>query len=77
MILKIIYNHIDMAYWLLNKKSNEPKVFGSLPPLVEYTGLDYDSLQHIFSRKKETDYENYDFRICRVEIESGGKKVLK
>lgn len=63
-----------MPYWILNKQTNEPKVFGSLPPVSKYTGISKNQLRVVFSDKKKTEFENDEFRICRLEMERGGGK---
>ena len=63
-----------MAFWVLNKQTGEPKVFGSLPLVSEYTGIKYRALLSVFSERKRTELDNIDFRICKVEFIRGGKK---
>lgn len=62
-----------MAFWILNKKTGEPKIMGSLPLVSEYTGLKYRNLQREFSEIKRTEFENEDFRICKTPLIRGGK----
>jgi len=67
-----------MAYWFLNKKTNEPRIFGSLPVMCEdITELDKNSLEYHFSRLKNEEFENDNFRIVKKKYESGGKNRLK
>jgi len=62
-----------MPYWFLNKQTNEARVFGSRSPIVECTDLTENELNHAFSRKKQSEYENEKYRIVRVNLERGGK----
>tara|TARA_R110000851_G_scaffold67470_1_gene152449 strand:+ start:427 stop:633 length:207 start_codon:yes stop_codon:yes gene_type:complete len=66
-----------MAFWILNKQTGEPKVYGSLPLVSEYTSLNYKSLLYIFSQKGDSEFENDDYRICKVEYERGGKGSIR
>ena len=64
-----------MAYWFLNKKTKEPRIFGSLPIMCEeITELDKQSLEYHFSRLKKEEFENDIYRIVKRNLERGGKK---
>jgi hypothetical protein len=62
-----------MPYWFLNKQTRKARVFGSRSPIVECTDLTENELNHAFSRKKQSEYENEKYRIVRVDLERGGK----
>jgi hypothetical protein len=66
-----------MPYTVIKKDLSDAEIFGSLPPLCDYTGLEAHVLQHHFSRKKETEFENDQYKIFRRDIRSGGKKEYK
>lgn len=55
-------------YWVLDKKKDEPLIFGSIP-VMEKT-LDYKkrSLSIHFSEKKETSFIDENYRIERVDL---------
>ena len=56
-----------MQYWILNNKTNEPAICGNLLIVARYTGISHNSLLEHFSRKKEKEFNNDDFRICKLE----------
>ena len=57
-----------MAFWILNKKNNAPAICGSVKAVHEYTAINISSLYTCFSRKKLKEYENINFRICKIPI---------
>lgn len=62
-----------MAYIYLNKKTNQYRLFGSLPVMCKSCDLDYTHIQYAF-RDKKTEYETESVKIIKVELERGGKK---
>jgi hypothetical protein len=50
-----------------NKKIDEYFSFNNLARLSSETGIDYDSLKHQFSRKKETRLDHIEWTIVKVE----------
>lgn len=63
-----------MAYWILNKTTNEAKIKGCLPAVVVYTKIDKEKLKYVFSYKKELEFENDKFRIVRTDLERYKRK---
>lgn len=59
-------------YWYLNKKTGEPRIFGSLSVLCREIDISRQKLTYNFSQKKLDHYEDEDFRICRLSLETGG-----
>jgi hypothetical protein len=55
-------------YWVLNKKTDEPFVCGSIPVLAKLTGYEKRPLSVHFSEKKETSLNDENFRIERVDL---------
>ena len=57
-------------YWFLNKKTDEPMVFGSLPVLSKYLGYAKNdrTLSIHFSEKKKKNLITEDYRIERIEL---------
>lgn len=66
-----------MAYTVIKKDLSDAEIFGSLPPVSQYTGLTKNQLRVIFSNEKKTEFENDQFKIFRRDIRSGGKKEDK
>lgn len=76
------------AYWFLDKKTNEAKVFGSITAMASYIGsiegrkylLGKESVQgslnQQFSRNKLTEYEDERFRIVKGEVVHSKRVVL-
>ena len=44
-------------FWLLDKQTNTPGIFGSIKAICNHTDLKRDSLYTVFGRKKSTEYE--------------------
>ena len=64
-----------MAYILKIKETEQYRMFGSLPILCLNIGFDEKqkkSLSYVFSRKKETRFEDENFLIIKVKFERGG-----
>lgn len=64
-----------MAYILKIKETEQYRLFGSLPILCLNIGFDEKqkkSLSYVFSKKKETRFEDENFLIIKVEFERGG-----
>ena len=66
-----------MAFVVITKENNEVEVFGSLPPVSEYTGLTKNQLRVVFSNEKKFEFENDIYKIFRRDIRVGGKKENK
>ena len=62
-----------MPFWYLNKKTDKADIFGSLPILSAFTGLNLNKLREHFSRKKETVFVDDNHRIEKLDIKTGGK----
>lgn len=60
-----------MPYWFLNKETNEPRIFGSLPVMCEECGVPKSTLEYHFSRIKRIEYENEKYRIVKLPLERG------
>lgn len=58
-----------MPFWFLNKKENEPRIFGSISSICTHTDLKPDMLYSYFSRKKLDVFENEKYRIHKLPIE--------
>ena len=58
-----------MAYIYLNKKTNAARIFGSIASLCNATKIKPDNLYTCFSRKKQKEFENDDYRIVKTHIE--------
>jgi hypothetical protein len=65
-----------MAFWLLNKETNEARIFGSVSKLCEETTLGTDNMYRHFGRNKEKEYNNPSYRIVSTEIEKS-KRTIK
>ena len=63
-----------MAFWLLDKKENEPMIFGSISSICTHTDLKPDTLYSYFSRQNLDKYENDRYRIHKLPIIRGGSK---
>ena len=64
-----------MPFILKNKKTEQYRLFGSLPILCKSIGFDEKQekgLSYIFSQKKELQFEDAKFLIIKVELERGG-----
>ena len=55
-------------FWLLDKQTNTPGVFGSIKAICNHTDLKRDSLYTAFGRKKQSEYENDRYRIAKIDI---------
>lgn len=62
-----------MPYIHLNKSTNKYTLFGSIPVMCKTHGLDKESMEYKFSRKKLEQFETDDYLIVRVELQRGGK----
>jgi hypothetical protein len=62
-----------MAYIYYNKKTNQYRLFGSLPVMCKSCDLYNPHLDYHFSRLKNTEYENETVKIIKVRLERGGK----
>lgn len=58
-----------MAYWYLNKETNEARIFGSITALSNTTGIKPDNLYTIFSRNKAKEHETNEYRIVKTKVE--------
>ena len=58
-----------MIYLYTNKSTSETRAFGSLVALCSNTGLKKDRFYTHFGRNKNTEYENKDVKIIKVELE--------
>ena len=66
-----------MPYILLNKKTNQYRLFGSIPIMCRAIGYNQKQKQNLnwfFSFKKELVKETEEFLIIKTELEKGGKK---
>lgn len=63
-----------MPYWFLDKVKDEPMIFGSLPVVSKYTGIDKRKLSVHFSEKKEISWVDDKYRIERVELSRTERK---
>ena len=64
-----------MPFILKTKETEQYRLFGSLPILCRNIGFDEKqekSLSYVFSQKKESQFENYEFLIVKVVLERGG-----
>lgn len=62
-----------MAYWYLNKTTNEPRIFGSIAAIGANTDLQEEALYYHFSRLKKKEYNTDMHRIVKTEIEKKTK----
>lgn len=60
-----------MAYWFLDKKSGEGRIFGSISAICANSDLKPDALYFHFSRKKKTEWESERYRILKRNVERG------
>lgn len=65
-----------MAFFIINKESQEFHLFGSLPRMIEKFNLSKVKLEYHFSRKKETKMEDDLYLIYKIKLKRGGKKKL-
>ncbi|WP_339889818.1 hypothetical protein [uncultured Flavobacterium sp.] len=63
-----------MPFILHIKEHDHYKLFGSLPVLVEFSGIEMRKLQYCFSTKKEDTFENKQYKVIRTVLERGGEK---
>lgn len=56
-----------MPYWFLNKESNDPRIFGSLPVMCKKTGLEYNKMQYRF--RDSNKFEDDKYRIEKLPLE--------
>lgn len=71
----IIIQVTKMPFILKNKETEQYRLFGSLPILCRSIGFDEKQekgLSYIFSKKKESQFENNEFLIVKVVLERGG-----
>jgi len=66
--LLINRNMKNNSFWVLNKKTNEPFICGSIVAVNEITEINKDSLYEKFSRKKLTEFENEKWRIYKTNV---------
>ncbi len=62
-----------MAFWFLNKKTNEAEIYGGISALCSDTGMKPDNFYTHFGRLKNTEFENENVRIVKRKIKRGGK----
>ena len=55
-------------FWLLDKQTNTPEIFGSIKAICNHTDLKPDNLYTVFGRKKLTEFENECYRIVKTDI---------
>ena len=55
-------------YWLLNKENNTPAICGSVIAVSELTGISKNTLYTNFSRQKLSEFENSEWRICKIKV---------
>lgn len=55
-------------YWVLDKKKNEPLIFGSIPVMEKTLNYKKRSLSIYFSEKKETSFIDENYRIERTDL---------
>jgi len=64
-----------MAFWLLDKRENKPRIFGGISVMCKNTDLKPDRLYTHFGRdNKNIEFENENYRIAKLEVERGGKE---
>lgn len=61
-------------FWILNKKTNAPGIAGSVTVVINKTGIKESSLYEHFSRKKLIEFNNDEFRICKLDVEKSKRK---
>lgn len=60
---------VIIMFWLLDKQTNTPGIFGSIQAICNNTELKPDNLYTVFGRKnKKTEYENDRYRIVKTQI---------
>jgi len=62
-----------MAYWYLDKKTKEARIFGGITALCKATRIKPDNLYTNFNRNEKKEFENNDYRIVKTDVERGGK----
>lgn len=55
-------------FWFLNKETNTPEIFGSVPAICAKTELKDDTLYYRFSRLKKKEFENEKYRIVKCKV---------
>lgn len=55
-------------FWILNKKTNDPGNASSIVALSSETGIKESSLYEHFGRKKLKEFNNENYRICKVDV---------
>lgn len=58
----------ERAYWVNNKHMDEMIICGSLPAVVEVTGMTYRKLRYIFSEKKLDRYQDDMYEVRRLNV---------
>jgi hypothetical protein len=56
-----------MEYWIYHITTSTPYIFGSVPPLAKYIGVEKHVLERQFSRLKKTDITVNGYRIVKLE----------
>ena len=54
-------------FWLLNKETNTPDIFGSVSAISKHTGISVNTLYNYFSRKN-IEFENNTYRIVKCKV---------
>lgn len=73
-VLKTHLNFKIMPYVVINKKSNEVSLYGSLPVLAKSLNLNLNQLQTKFGRTKAREHTTEHYRLVRVELERSERK---
>lgn len=55
-------------FWILNKKTQEPGNASSVVALSVETGIKESSIYEHFGRKKLIEFNNDNYRICKVQV---------
>ncbi len=61
-------------FWVLNKKTNDPAICGSVVALSSETGIDVDKFYEHFGRKKKKEHNDSNYRICKLPVIKAKRK---
>ena len=55
-------------FWILDKETNTPAIYGSISAICEKTELQENELYYQFSRLKKSEFENEKYRIVKCKV---------
>ena len=55
-------------FWLLDKETNTPEIYGSVSAICAKTDINENELYYQFSRLKKSEFENDKYRIAKCKV---------